>query len=670
MEHTSNTTNQDNQEKLAKRVERSAARAKNVGKTQRPARLQELTVILKAQLMLDGKIDPLTAERRAREEADAIVRRYARLDKRLKALAPHYSTTSDTDWIPEVLVHALLRQPHFRFISKLLSRKPSEARGNKSKGARQLPVATFLWMALACETANCKAVLNSFAGHSKRAWAVHYPAEGPKYKSLLKTMSACLKRNDPEVVKHLMVENARKLAAQTDPSGKLIVPDAMRYLATDGLLVKAPVAQHNGVNDEHKALLRGPERKNVGFIIYRSTRSFEQDPHAGGGDDGPHRGSPDADAAAPVVSSGVMKVCHGYKVVALHSIRLNVPVIADVFPADQDERKAVLLLLKELFKLWPDADVHALVGDSLYDSEMFCNELVFNWGIQPVFTKGRVHRKENDWTANSQDKERIGVNGVPCCKHGLMRFAKKQDYWDADKRRENGLDRGLPAPTKNFRIRWKCTAGICGEESTYPKHNARLYTLYPHLSLDALQEMEDAEFERQLSEHAQACADAKAAGTAPPPEPKRPTPTQTHGDYATDRLILRAYGNTIESLWSQLTGGYQGNHSTLKAAWAGDHEMRWLLLLGLARVTGKRLVILDDDYESARSEAETLDLLRIPTADNPQCGPTAQQLEAALNARPLPAPEAPPTWPAHRTGGVFDQHDREDDGEREDLLAA
>lgn len=58
--------------------------------------------------------------------------------------------------------------------------------------------------------------------------------------------------------------------------------------------------------------------------------------------------------------------CFGYKLVALISIALQVPIIWTLIPATGDERVALRVLIQALYRLVPRFPMRYLVGDGLY----------------------------------------------------------------------------------------------------------------------------------------------------------------------------------------------------------------------------------------------------------------------------------------------------------------
>jgi hypothetical protein len=647
-------------QEFKRKVDQEARRAGNLGLNPTEGDLQRLEYTLSLQVEIEHhergeNLNAAELRRKTRERLGELTSRYTRLAERAKALAPAYATPKQK-FIAEVLIHALHFVPSMAWVMKMLERPAKDNRGRRGRGARQYPLRVFLWMALAQETANVKQTYDSFRANAARAWAMHYPQKGPEYSSLLKTMRSALTRNDVAMVQHAMVDEVRRLADRRDEDGELLVADALAYVKADGTLVRAFLPQRDGIDQTQRTLMRGQRRKHAGFIVYRSKRSFQQNPHHAAGDDNlPEHERADSTEGTGKAKPALITICHGYKVVALHVIRLNVPLIADVFPANVNEREAVLELLDRLFEIWPDCPIYAMAGDSAFDSTKFCDTLVFDYGIQPVFTRGPKYAASYPWHQDTAVTETVeidgvkherllkGINGIPCCDHGVMVRHKVDQFWDAPRRAADSIKRGQPAPSRDARLRWKCAAGICKGRATYPRRNARLYTYYPRLSLEDLEQIDNDNWARINDEWEAEKAAAAAEGRPAPDQPARPNPVKVHGTLPLDRILLNAYGNTIESLWSQMKGNFSGNSAPVKAAWAGDTEMRWLIMVSLLGIVARRVAHLDGLYEQSLAEAAQLSVDQWVTAENPQAGPTAEQY-AEVRSKRQPFPVRPASW--------------------------
>jgi len=638
----------DNDNKKLRRelqiLEERLKRLRGFGTSARQRRLDRLDVVLTRRNQLKDGVNEYEARRRARDEIHELLARYQHLEKEAQDLAPSWISPDPDDLHDHIWTHAVLQVPQVAFIKRELERRCASGRGRKPKGFRQLPVAVFNQMALGGEAPDVTATLKSFQGNPFRMWALHHPEAGPDYKALLKSIKATLARTPVSLAQHTMVDLARELTEETDQEGRLLHPGAMEILAADATLVQAPIDQNKPLNEKDAQRTRGRKRPKVGYVIYRSDRSFEQTEKREDPDRG-YEPRQAGDAAHTDRRRPPKKVCHGYKLVSLACLKLNRPVIAGLFPANVDEREATLELLDLLFELWPDAPVKVLAGDSLFDSARFCDDLFFRYGIDPVFARGRAPSKKFDYVEGNA--ERPGFDGVPTCEHGLMEFHKREKWYDADRRRDLGIPRGMPAPDRDARIRWKCPAGVCKEQASWVRKNPRLYTLYPRIDLKTLERLE-------ADQRAAIDAQRKAAGK----KPSRETPRQSvRNRRAARRIVIEARRNLIESVFASLKADQLAGVARLKAYWAEDAQMEWLLLMHLVGLLARVHAWTDDGYARALEEAQSLDLTRIPTPDNPGCGPTAAELRDAIATRVTEIPRPPLTWhrpPAHTEADDWD----------------
>jgi hypothetical protein len=257
-------------------------------------------------------------------------------------------------------------------------------------------------------------------------------------------------------------------------------------------------------------------------------------------------------------------------------------------------------MLRILFEMWPNCPLETLAGDSLYDGdEAFSFELVFDWGIQPVFVQ---HGK---W---SRKLDHHGTNGVPRCPCGAMKRKDTDNFYTAARRQREGIQRGERAPRLDARIRWVCPNGLPTHRgtTTRPADNARLYTFYP-----------------RGGEHELA--------------------------YQRAAMLLRR--NAVESVFSSLGEMGLAGKDHERPGWAGDVEVAWLLSCGFLYLTARRLAHETGAYEAARREAEELGLLEQPLLVNPAPGPSEFELARVRHDRRAAVGEerAPESWPADAT---------------------
>jgi hypothetical protein len=109
-------------------------------------------------------------------------------------------------------------------------------------------------------------------------------------------------------------------------------------------------------------------------------------------------------------------------------------------------------------------DIH-LIGDALYDhSKDFAHELVFKWGIHPVFPEHGAYA-----TPEGELDNRLGVPICDGC-GALMKFRDLAKFPTPYERRRLGLPRAgeyIRKPSGQIQddahIRWTCPHKSCGK---------------------------------------------------------------------------------------------------------------------------------------------------------------------------------------------------------------
>lgn len=282
----------------------------------------------------------------------------------------------------------------------------------------------------------------------------------------------------------------------------------------------------------------------------------------------------------------------------------TLPLVWSLVPANADERKETLALLKVLFRLWPECPMEVLVGDGLYDkSKDFAHELVFGYGIQPIFPKTGGY---------SRHLPHVATDGIPvcACKEPMVFKDTDGNLFTAAQRAKLGIPRGQEAPRLDGRLRWKCAAGVCKTKSARPVDDPRLYT-YHHRG-----------------------GDHKLA-------------------YLRKALMLRR--NAVESIFASVKHLGLGGRAVDRPSWADDDEMDWLVSTALVFQTGRRLIHEGGLYERAHDELERLELLEQPTLQRPAPGPSARALAAELTLRwgAIEGEAAPRSWAAGGLAGEW-----------------
>lgn len=450
------------------------------------------------------------------------------------------------------------------------------------QGKRGRPAARALIAAILFHMANFGRpdAINSrrhFTGTSANDWAYDFP-KGPHsdsaYYDSIKQMAYS---HLPGATIHVNLDLLDRMASLVDPeTGQLRHPDAFRRCAVDGTLIEADLPQNpvgGRSQRDRKRKVRfaaGPERQMADFVVH----GFET-------------GSEPTDGGKG--SGGIRKSVFGYNLVVIACMDLGLPVIWMLIPAATPERNALHRMLECLYELRPNFPMEYLVGDGHYSMPFdLTGELYFKYGIHgcfPVLNKP----SDNKWAE---------TNGIPECKHGLMKFEKEGEVWGSAKRRKYGMAPGVYPKQTRPRFRWKCRNGKCRSVETIMPNDWNLNTYLHH-----------------------------GGGH------KR----------AAMRAALTTRRNIIESLFSQLKHSGPGSKWPGRARWANDDGMRWLTSLALLTMTAKRLAHESGAYAEAFEEARELGYL----AERERMKvPGVKRSGVALMDPPsgMAEPEAPSTW--------------------------
>ena len=420
-------------------------------------------------------------------------------------------------------------------------------------------------MAIEGISPNIKRAAQEFRyANATRGWVYDFPdlnGRSQQYEAL----HSATNRRPPDAILHLQIALIRQLAEIVDlPSNSKLTfngrPRVGEVLVVDGTQQQANVRQVMPVNSEHADHISGAYELSAPVRYMRGAQEVKRNV--------------------------------GYNVVMIADEASSLPLVQGVFPANIDERKAVLMLLELLFRIWPDCPAKYMVGDSLFDhSKSFARELELRWRIHPIFPMhgGRSKAKA----------EHGATNGVPRCAHGLMK-GSPEGFVSEEEQVRNGIPRGSDPPLDyNPRIRYTCPAEICK-------------------NID-LKVRDDPWWNRYI-----------------------PMAGDHRLRYFGAALI--SHRNVIESIYAELQMlGFWGPGQN-RPKWAKTfREVGWAYMLPMAMLVAKRLAHATGLYDAMLQEATLLDLLTPPTTDRPTPGPDALSLAAARERLPV-NPQPPGTW--------------------------
>jgi hypothetical protein len=269
-----------------------------------------------------------------------------------------------------------------------------------------------------------------------------------------------------------MVKEIRKLNPGKGVGERLLI---------DGCPIAAWVQQKSGRKDpEREAALRkrAPE---AGFRMYTFSKSAK-------GDIDPTQ------ALKPALEGGLSKAWRGYLLVVIADQATGLPLVWTVIDAATDEAAAIVGLLSDLYRLWPDCPAICIAGDSAYDEDPWCRLAEVEYGLAPIFRLHPSHHNSPRPTfknGESRDGSVLKISGeghLYCARHG-----KPLAYDTVDRpprRQKNGtpLRPGQTSAENEFRIRAICSHDEpgkppCGKLGLRAQINWSALTRIPHHAL-------------------------------------------------------------------------------------------------------------------------------------------------------------------------------------------
>lgn len=242
-----------------------------------------------------------------------------------------------------------------------------------------------------------------------------------------------------------------------------------KRLLIDGSMVPAWCRQQGaGKNDpEREAKLR-EHTPEAGFRAYVQTGTSKRPIKPG-------------DKLASGLRAGRGKAWRGYTLIVIADQATGLPLVWTLQDAALDEAAAIVPLLSDLHKFWPDIDAECIAGDSAWDEDAWCRLCEVDYGIHPIF---RLHGKKV--TKSVQDKESRDGSVIAYTHDGRLVCAEHQQpmgYAGADCPSRDKLKPGQSNDDGKFRVR-----GLCDhdgpDQTSKPglrmKTDWSKLTFYPH----------------------------------------------------------------------------------------------------------------------------------------------------------------------------------------------
>ncbi len=194
-----------------------------------------------------------------------------------------------------------------------------------------------------------------------------------------------------------------------------------------------------------------------------------------------------SDSAKRVLSTGG-KFWRGYWLVVIADQATGLPLVWTIHDAKQNENTAIVPLLSDLYRLWPECPAKVIAGDSAWDQDAWCRLCEVDYGIHPIF---RLHQE-----SKPQDVEGFSRDGsvTAYTKTGQLICAEHRElleYAGAEAPVRDGLRPGQTAPEGEFRVRGECTEG-CGKLALRMKTDWSKLTFYPHFRVGRASETKHA----------------------------------------------------------------------------------------------------------------------------------------------------------------------------------
>ena len=518
----------------------------------------------------------------------------------------------------KVLLAAVCRHP---LVVGLRGYLPRRTGGRGPRPARKLVSCAFLSMAFGRGRPCLADAAEDFRGDALLAWAFGYPdddigpAPTPTGGEFWTAHRKMLAGAEVSIPNGIQAEAWLELARQTgvDDNGRVVplYPRAGETLVVDYSFVEAdveqvPTREHDSVLQR---LINGAGRQMVRYCTYASDGRFRRK----------NRGYKGGVLLCPdTMASPKFDLKHG----------------AVYEPED------AIRMLEELFEQAPDfPPVKYLVGDRLYQHDRdVMRTLLWRMGIIPKFAP------------RGDDPE---------MKSEPIDWDKLQKSWDDGAERPASLTwRGVPHCTT-----CKAPMRLDGWADKFWSQEARLASMRKRArgNLEsgekAYERVEWVDREAQRARLRFVCDGCNARAHVRPDDDPRvfsplpwvgPEPNSLKGEsdaVARGRVLLMRR-NAVESWLAALQRLGIAGKGMERPAWARDHDMTWLLELGAAFLTLRKLVLVNGSYEFALGQARALGLLKPMTRHSPGLAVDADALLRAERAwdEQVGEPRMPRRW--------------------------
>lgn len=250
-----------------------------------------------------------------------------------------------------------------------------------------------------------------------------------------------------------------------------------RRLLVDASPIPAWVVQRSAGSKDDPGYQRREERlrkhaPHAGFRAYTYS--------AGGKDD--------LAPEAKVKISGAHKWWRGYYLAVIVDQATGLPLVWMLFDASVQETNAIVPLLSDLHRLWPDIDANLIAGDSAWGTNEICRMLEVDYGIAPIFRLKPSEVRKREWIPLQNGESRDGsIAAITYQGQVVCDVHRKPLAFSSDEQpSRRGLRPGQSTNEGAHRIRCACNhtskahPRACNKLSLRMQVNWHRLTRYPH----------------------------------------------------------------------------------------------------------------------------------------------------------------------------------------------